>query len=498
MEYKVTESINTSLKFDNSFIDQLKGFYVPSKGEKAPRPQLIKFNRELAEDLGWELKGLSDDDLAQLLTGSKPAEGAEPIAQVYAGHQFGGFNPVLGDGRAILLGELIDSNGQRRDIHLKGSGKTPFSRGGDGKAALGPVLREYILGEAMYALGIPATRGLAATLTGEKVIREQVQDGAVLARVASSHIRVGTFQYYAARNEQDKVKQLADYTIERHFPKLAVSKKPYLDLLCAVRDRQAELIAQWVLVGFVHGVMNTDNVAISGETIDFGPCAFIDDYDENAVYSSIDRQSRYALGNQAYIAQWNVARFAETLLPLLGDDKETVIKNATQVIEGFVDVYGKYWLQGITAKLGLSTIEKGDVELANKLFSVLQDQHVDYTQFFRGLSETANGISDKVRILFDNPETFDLWHSQWIQRLEIDANPLSDKINLMNAINPIYIPRNHLVEEAIKAAELSNDYKPFEDLLSVLANPFEERVGLEKYTQGASKDFGPYKTFCGT
>lgn len=488
----------TGLEFDNSFINQLKGFYVPSKGEKALKPQLIKLNRELAEDLGWNLDDLSDNDLAQLLTGSIAPNGAEPIAQAYAGHQFGGFNPELGDGRAILFGEVLGKEGQRRDIHLKGSGLTPFSRGGDGKAALGPVLREYILGEAMHALNIPATRGLAVTLTGEQVIRGQLQEGAVLARVASSHIRVGTFQYYAARNEQDKVKQLADYTIARHFPELKESDNPYLALLTAVRDRQAALIAQWVLVGFVHGVMNTDNMAISGETIDFGPCAFVDDYDENAVYSSIDRQSRYALGNQAYIAQWNIARFAETLLPLFDDNKETAIKYATDEIQGFVEIYKQQWLKGITTKLGLSSIKKGDEELANKLFSMLQEHNIDYTQFFRGLSSVADSEADTVRNLFEKPETYDLWHTQWIQRLATDPKSLSDKITLMNLTNPVYIPRNHLVEEAINAAEQDNDYKPFEKLLSVLAKPFEERTGLEKYTQGAPKDFGPYKTFCGT
>jgi len=495
MKSKIKE-IDTGLTFDNSFIQQLNGFYIPTSGEKSKAPKVIKFNYALADELG--LKYDDEEKLADLLSGSIASKGAQPIAQAYAGHQFGGFSPQLGDGRAILLGEIIDKNGKRRDIHLKGSGQTPFSRGGDGKAGLGPVIREYILGEAMYALNIPATRGLAVTMTGEKVIREQLQDGAVLARVASSHIRVGTFQYFAACNEPDKVKQLADYTINRHFPEIAGTKDQYRKLLCTVRDRQADLVARWVLAGFVHGVMNTDNMAISGETIDFGPCAFIDNYDPNAVYSSIDREGRYALSNQPYIAQWNTARFAETLLPLLHVDDAKAIEIATEEIQNFTEAYQTKWLKRVTTKLGLSNIEKGDLELANKLFELLEGQHVDYTQFFRSLSQAAKGEIGRTQKLFDDHSKFDEWHVNWLQRFSSDSLPIEAKIASMNAINPIYIPRNHLVEEAIQAAEKNNDFELFEKLLTVLAKPYEERTGLEKYADSAPKEFGPYKTFCGT
>ena len=494
----MTESIETGMNFNNSFIKQLKGFYVPTKGEKARKPELVKFNHTLAEELGLKHDSLNNDERAQLLSGSIAAKGAEPVAQVYAGHQFGGFSPQLGDGRAILLGEVIDKNGQRKDIHLKGSGQTPFSRGGDGKAALGPVLREYIMGEAMHALNIPATRGLAVTMTGEKVVREQLQDGAVLARVASSHIRVGTFQYFAARHEQDKVKLLADYTIERHFPELVGIKTPYLSLIKTVRDRQADLIAQWVLVGFVHGVMNTDNMAISGETIDFGPCAFIDNYDTNASFSSIDRQGRYALGNQAYIAQWNIARFAETLLPLFEEDNNKAIEIATEEIQEFTRIYQTQWLKKVTLKLGLSNVEAGDLEMVNDLFEKMQGQNVDFTLFFRSLSDAAKGEIQNTQKLFDDPQIFDQWYKNWLQRFSSDPQSLATKTESMNAVNPIYIPRNHLVEEAIQAAQQNNDFKPFERLLTVLASPYEKRTGLEKYASPAPKEFGPYKTFCGT
>lgn len=490
--------IDTGLNFDNSFIQQLKGFYVPIAGEKAPAPKIIKLNHALAIELGLNKIDHNEDKLAQLLSGSVSAQGAQPVAQVYAGHQFGGFSPQLGDGRAILLGEVIDKNNKRRDIHLKGSGITPFSRGGDGKAALGPVLREYILGEAMYALNIPATRALAVTMTGEKVLREQWQEGAVLARVACSHIRVGTFQYFAARGEPEKVKRLADYTIKRHFPELINSQEPYRKLLCSVRDRQADLIAQWVLVGFVHGVMNTDNMAVSGETIDFGPCAFIDSYDVNAVFSSIDRQGRYALGNQPYMAQWNTARFAETLLPLIHTDSTQAIEIATQEIEAFKDIYQIQWLHKVATKLGLSNVESGDLELANNLFEILQEHKVDYTQFFRSLSQAASGELLATQKLFDDPSQFNQWYKIWYKRFSSDSQTLDEKIITMNAVNPIYIPRNHLVEEAIQAAEQECDFKPFEKLLKVLAQPFEKRVGLEKYENPAPKSFAPYKTYCGT
>ena len=494
----IKTTIKTGLNFNASYAEQLEGFYAITSGEKLKTPNIIVFNKSLANEIGLNYKDLSKDELAHLLTGSIQAQGSNPFAQVYAGHQFGGFSPQLGDGRAIMLGEVIDTNGIRRDIHLKGSGQTPFSRGGDGKAAVGPVLREYLLGEAMHALGIPATRGLAATLTGEKVMRDRLLPGAVVARVASSHIRVGTFQYFAAKGEQDNVKLLADYTINRHFPEVTDSENPYLELLRTVRDKQAELIAQWMLVGFVHGVMNTDNMVVSGETIDFGPCAFIDNYDNNACFSSIDRQGRYALGNQPYMAQWNTARFAECLLPLLHDNNEKAIAIATEEIQEFAPVYQKYWLKGITTKLGLSKVESGDLELSNNLFDILQDRNVDYTQLFRSLSEAINGDAQKTYELFENTEKFKKWYKNWNNRLLLESRSIEATIESMNSVNPIYIPRNHLVEEALQAAEQNNDYQPFEKLLSVLTNPYSERAGLEKFASPAPKEFGPYKTFCGT
>jgi uncharacterized protein YdiU (UPF0061 family) len=492
------EGIETGLNLDASFFQKLNDFYLPSKGEKVTSAKLIKFNEALAIELGFNFEKLNQQELAQILTGSQSIHGSESFAQVYAGHQFGGFSPTLGDGRALLIAELLDINGVRKDIHLKGSGKTPFSRGGDGKAALGPVLREYIMGEAMFALKVPATRGLAVTLTGETVVREQLLSGAVLARVASSHIRVGTFQYFAAKGKPDKVKQLADYTIVRHFPHLDKLKNPYLGLLTEVRDRQAALISQWVLLGFVHGVMNTDNVAISGETIDFGPCAFIDKYDADAVFSSIDRQGRYSLSNQPYIAQWNIARFAETLLPLLDQDPQTAIQIATQEVQDFSGVYQAYWLRGVCNKLGLEKVEEVDYQLATNLFRLLEGQNVDYTSFFRSLSQATIGDTDKTRSLFKSPEDYDVWHNGWMQRLSKDPQQQQSRIDGMNAINPIYIPRNHLVEEALDAAQHKDDFTLFEKLLTVLAKPYEERTGLEKYTLSAPSDFGPYKTFCGT
>lgn len=490
--------INTGLNFDASFSEQLKGFYTPSKGDKLSDPKIMAFNQPLAKEIGLNYKDLSQEELAHLLTGSIKAQGSNPFAQVYAGHQFGGFSPQLGDGRAIMLAEIIDENGLRKDIHLKGSGQTPYSRGGDGKAAVGPVLREYLLGEAMHALGIPATRGLAATLTGEQVMRDRLLPGAVVARVASSHIRVGTFQFFAAKGEQDKVKLLADYTINRHFPELKNADNPYLELLRSIQNRQAQLISQWMLVGFVHGVMNTDNMVVSGETIDFGPCAFIDNYDANASFSSIDRQGRYAYSNQPYMAQWNTARFAECLLHLLDEDSEKAIAIATEEIQEFTPIYQKYWLQGMNNKLGLSHIESGDFELANELIEAFKDQNIDYTQFFRSLSQAIDGDEQKIHDLFDHSDKFKKWYKNWINRLLAEDKPIESTIESMNAFNPIYIPRNHLVEEALQAAEQDSDLKPFEKLLSVLTSPYVERTGLEKYTKPAPKEFGPYKTFCGT
>ncbi len=490
--------INTGLNFDNSYANQLEGFYTPCQGDIAPAPKLIKLNRPLSDMLGLDLDNLGAKDIGNIFSGNASLNGAFPLAQVYAGHQFGGFSPQLGDGRALLLGEVIDCQNNRRDIHLKGSGKTPFSRGGDGKATLGSVLREYVMGEAMHALNIPTTRALAAITTGEQIMRGTLCPGAVFVRVASSHLRVGTFQFFAARGETDKIKQLADYTIQRHYPELKASKNPYLNLLCAVRDQQAALVSQWMLVGFVHGVMNTDNMTISGETIDYGPCAFIDSYDPAAVFSSIDSQGRYAYDKQPAIAKWNLAKFAETLLPLIAPDSNKAIELASDEIDKFSERYQALWLKKMRAKLGLLTTHKDDLALAKGLFTAMEKQNVDFTQLFRGLSGLVQGKTEEVRKLFDAPEKFDQWQTHWLSRLAHDPMEHDIRVASMNAVNPVYIPRNHKVEEALFAAEKYSDYAPFEKLMTVLSQPFKKHADLDRYAAPAPTDFGPYKTFCGT
>lgn len=486
-------------QFDNTYARDLEGFYVPWKGAEVPEPRMVRFNSELAEQLGLEAGALGGDAGAAIFAGHTAPEGATPLAMAYAGHQFGGFSPQLGDGRALLLGEIIDRQGKRRDIHLKGSGRTPFSRGGDGKAVLGPVLREYIIGEAMHALGVPTTRALAAVTTGEDIMRQDgPAPGAVLARVASSHLRVGTFQFFAARGETGRLRQLADYAIARHYPELAGEPDRYLQLLVAVRDRQAALIAKWMQIGFVHGVMNTDNMTISGETIDYGPCAFIDGYDPATVFSSIDSQGRYAYGNQPKIAQWNLARLAETLLDLINpDDSDDAVRQAGEVINGFPLVYERVWLAGMRAKLGLANEEPGDMDLAAGLLAVMETQAADFTKVFRSLGRAAAGDVRQTHALFDNPAGFDLWLAMWQARLGREQVPAEQRVAAMNLVNPVYIPRNHMVETALAAAT-KGDLVPFERLVGVLADPFTERPGLEVFALGAPSDFGAYTTYCGT
>ncbi len=465
--------------FDNTYARELEGFYAPWNAATVPAPKLVQFNRSLALELGLDVEALTNG--AAIFAGNVVPPGATPLAQAYAGHQFGGFAPQLGDGRALLLGEVIDRHGRRRDIQFKGSGRTPFSRGGDGKASLGPVLREYVLGEAMHALGIPTTRALAAVTTGESVFRERPLPGAVLTRVAASHIRVGTFQFFAARGETDKVRQLADYAIARHYPEAAAASNPYLAFFEAVRDRQAALLARWMLVGFIHGVMNTDNMAISGETIDYGPCAFMDRYDPQTVFSSIDRQGRYAYGQQPLIARWNLARLAETLLPLLHADPTTGIALASEAVNAFTDRYDAHWLAGMRAKLGLTGPPMPeDLALANGFLEVIQG--VDYTLAFRSLSSVAR--DDDASLPYQR------WAAEW-RRRPVDAEA-------MNLANPLYIPRNHQVEAALSAAVEHEDLAPFEALLAVLEHPFTERPGLETYTRPAPGGNDGYRTFCGT
>ncbi len=482
--------------FDNSYAKQMEGFYSDCQHSDFPKPTLIKFNAALASQLKIKVDDLTK--AAFIFSGNEFPERASPIAQVYSGHQFGGFSPQLGDGRALLLGEVLDVHGKRFDIQLKGSGRTAYSRGGDGKAGVGPVLREYILSEAMHALGVPTTRALAAVTTGELIMRETPIPGAVITRVAQSHIRIGTFQYFASRGEVDKLRQLADYAIQRHYPELKESDNPYLNFLSEVCDAQAQLVSKWMLIGFVHGVMNTDNMTVSGETIDYGPCAFIDSYNPGAVYSSIDKQGRYALQNQPPMAQWNLARLAEALLLLIDSDQEHAVELATEVLNEFPKNYSKFWLQGMRQKLGLINHQENDLELMNDLLAELHEHVVDYTQFFRDLAKWLSNNDETVREHFANTMQFDQWLIRWRDRLTHDECTLDESVALMNQVNPNYIPRNHKVEEAIEAAMLNADYTKFEMLLEVLSQPYQEQADKDEYAQPAPREFGAYKTFCGT
>ena len=482
--------------FDNTYARELEDFYVAWKAAQVAQPKLVKLNRELAEELRLDTGALDSEEGARIFAGNATPEGAAPLAQAYAGHQFGGFVPQLGDGRALLLGEVIDRNGRRRDIQLKGSGPTPFSRAGDGRAALGPVLREYLMGEAMHALGIPTTRALAAVVTGEPVFREDgALPGAILTRVAASHIRVGTFQFFAARGEPAKVRRLADYVIERHYPELKGDTNPYLELLQRVCDRQAALIASWMHVGFIHGVMNTDNMAISGETIDYGPCAFMDQYDPATVFSSIDARGRYAYANQPKIAQWNLARFAETLVSLIDDDEKRAIARATEVVHDFSELYERHWLKGMRAKLGLFSEEEADLNLATGFLTAMEGKNVDYTLAFRYLADAALGREEPIRALFADPSAYDLWSGHWRTRLARDAVAPLERAQAMRRVNPAFIPRNHRVEEALSAAVEHDDYAPFETLLNILSRPFEDQAEFAAFAAPAPEGFGHYRTF---
>lgn len=492
--------------FDNSYARDMEGFYVEAKAAPAKTPQLVAFNRELAIDMGMELGGIDGGSLeseraARIFTGTELPEGAEPIAQAYAGHQFGGFVPQLGDGRAMLIGEVVDSHGTRLDVQLKGSGPTRYSRGGDGLAAIGPVLREYLVSEAMHALGIPTTRALAAATTGEPVFRERALPRAVLTRVATSHLRVGTFQYFAAKGEIDNVRKLADYAIARHDPHLAEvdPSERYLQFLAAVRDRQVRLIASWMSVGFIHGVMNTDNTAISGETIDYGPCAFMDEYDPGTFFSSIDVQGRYAYSNQAPLATWNLARFAETLLPLIDEDSNRAIEKAVAVVEEFGPLYEREWLGRMRSKLGLTTEEPEDFELVEGFHSAMQTSGVDFTNAFRSLGAAAAGEPASLQTLFEGSTTIGPWIKRWEDRVARESQTnAEERSGRMSQVNPLYIPRNHRVEAALDAAADEADLTPFNELLALVTRPFDEVPGKGAFAEGAPSDAAPYQTFCGT
>ena len=455
-------------------------------------PRMVVFNRPLAKSLGLDAEVLDREESTAIFAGNQLPDGARPLAQAYAGHQYGHFTK-LGDGRAILLGEQITPSGERFDIQLKGSGHTPFSRGGDGRAALGPMLREYIISEAMHALGIPTTRSLAVVTTGEMVFREQRLPGAVLTRVAQSHIRVGTFEWAAARGDTAALQALADHTIRRHYPEFANTEIPYIAALKAVIERQAALVAKWLHVGFIHGVMNTDNMALSGETIDYGPCAFMDAYDPATVFSSIDRHGRYAYGNQPEIAQWNIARLAEALLPLLHPDKTQAVELANEAIHGFHASFKRHWLAGMRAKLGLFTEDADDIALIESLLEWMQRKSADFTNTFRALS--AEKITDDAPLA--DPD-FHAWHSRWQARLGRQPQSLGAAVDLMRANNPAFIPRNHKVEEALEAATKRGDLQVMQRLLTVLAKPYENEHDHPEYSAPQAPSEHVYQTFCGT
>ncbi len=498
------------IAFDNTFARELPGCYAAWKPATAPAPALLFLNRGLADELGLDAADLAGPEGAALFAGNTLPEGAEPLAQAYAGHQFGGFSPQLGDGRALLLGEVIDRRGQRRDIAFKGSGRTPFSRGGDGKAAVAPMLREVLIGEAMHALGIPSTRALAVVATGELVYREAALPGAILTRVAASHLRVGTFQFFAARGEIDKLRLLAEYTIARHDPALAGTPGRHLALLRAVAGRQARLVAQWMNVGFIHGVMNTDNMTISGETIDYGPCAFMEAYDPATVFSSIDHGGRYAYGNQPHIARWNLARLAEALLPLMadGDDEAAVqqaVADVTAVIDAFPAWYAEALLQGQRAKLGLQRAadDVGDTALAEDWLALLQQHGVDFTLAWRRLADAAAGDAQPLRALFAEPAAVSPWLERWrrlcVQEDGGDRGAGAARAVRMRQVNPWLIPRNHRVEEALAAASEHDDLTLLERLLAALRRPYDEEPAFSLCAEPAPAQVtAAYRTFCGT
>ncbi|HUF86694.1 MAG TPA: YdiU family protein [Thermohalobaculum sp.] len=492
--------------FDNSFARLPDRFFARMQPTPVPAPRLVRLNAPLARHLGLDPERLALPDGVGILAGNRLARDAAPLSMAYAGHQFGVWVPQLGDGRAILLGEVIDRDGVRRDIQLKGSGRTPFSRMGDGRAVLGPVLREYIVSEAMAALGIPTTRALAAVSTGEEVMRERPLPGAILTRVARSHVRVGTFQCFAARRDTEALRLLADYVIERHYPDAAGAALPCRALLDAVVAGQAELVARWMLVGFVHGVMNTDNTSVACETIDYGPCAFLDAYHPQTVFSSIDHQGRYAYANQPHIVHWNLACLAQALLPLLGPeegDEEGAVAQAQEAVDAFPARYDQAWLAGVRAKLGLAEARPGDRALAEDLLARMAEGGADFTLTFRRLCDAAAPESGPageaaVRGLFADPAAFDAWAVRWRQRLAEEGGDPAARQAAMRAVNPVFIPRNHRLEEVLRAAVEDGDLAPLDELMEVLAAPCDDRPGLARYAEPPPPGQAVHRTFCGT
>jgi uncharacterized protein YdiU (UPF0061 family) len=484
--------------FDNSYARLPERFFAKTTPAQFPAPALIRLNRTLADELELNADWLAGPEGLAMLSGQTIAPGSEPIALAYAGHQFGNFVPQLGDGRAILLGEVIDSSGRRRDIQLKGAGRTQFSRGGDGRAALGPVLREYLVSEAMAALGVPTTRSLAAITTGEPVVRETMLPGALVVRVAASHVRVGTFQYFAVREDIEALQLLADHVIARHYPAAAHAERPFRALLDAVIVGQAELVARWLLIGFIHGVMNTDNMSIAGETIDYGPCAFMDTYDPATVFSSIDRLGRYAYGNQPRMAHWNLTRLAEAMLPLLNEDTDKAIDEAQEALAAFGPCFERAYHGGLRRKLGLADEHSEDVELASTILSAMAENQVDFTLFFRRLSGLLAGSDEPVRSLFIDPTAFDRWAQQWRARLVQDNLAPQARRAAMDLVNPAFVPRNHQVEAMIVAAVERNDFGPFDEMLNLLSKPFTDQPGFERYAAPPQLHERVTATFCGT
>ena len=484
--------VNLNWQFDNSYARLPEAFFTRLEPMPVKEPKLVLFNHNLASTIGLDVKDIRDRKLAEQFVGNVLPDGATPIAQAYAGHQFGNFT-MLGDGRALILGEHIAPDGQRYDIQFKGSGRTPYSRGGDGRAALGPMLREYIISEAMEALGVPTTRSLAVVSTGEPIYREDILRGAVLTRVASSHLRVGTFEYAASRQDLKGLSKLIDYAVERHYPNLKGRDKSALVLLRAVIETQADLVVNWLRVGFIHGVMNTDNMTISGETIDYGPCAFMDAYDPLTTFSSVDHGRRYAFSNQPIIAQWNLARFAEALLPLIHLDQDKAVEIAEEHISEFKGIFQSRWLAMMRKKLGLFSEQPEDAAIVEDLLSWMHQNKADYTNTFCLLRAGSPPKDEEY-----SDRAFTEWYARWQSRLDHQSNPLKDSFDLMRSTNPSYIPRNHKVENALSAASENDDLTELYLLLDVITKPYAERHGLEPYTKPRPIAYGPYQTFCGT
>ncbi len=493
------------IAFKNKYINLGSDFYATAQAAVAESPVLIAFNHQLAHQLAIDTDNIKADEIASVFSGKQLPQGAEPLAMAYAGHQFGHFNPQLGDGRALLLGELESIKGEKLSIQLKGSGQTFFSRNGDGRAALGPVLREYLLSEAMHQLGVPTTRALACVTTGEQVARERLLPGGVITRVAASFIRVGSFQYFSYKKDIPSIKKLANYVIDTNYPACADAKNPYIKLLQLVVERQAGLIAKWMQYGFIHGVMNTDNMSVAGETIDYGPCAFMDDFSHDRVYSSIDRDGRYAYHNQPSIGLWNLTRLAEALLPLFSQDTDSSVEIAQDILKSYIQQYEENWLQGMRSKIGISKVDavsdQQDKQLIDDLLKLMEAGKADFTLTFYRLSQLdadANKSDINLQKLFDNSQELNIWLQSWRQRLVFETRENNQRQTMMLSVNPLYIPRNHLIEAAIRAAEDDNNFSVFDDLHAVLQTPFMQQDNMEKYMQPPELDEVVRETFCGT